>query len=399
MVSAQRVTGRTVKRTLAGEEVATFVPYPLPPRDPPLEVDGARAALLDRASQALARLEIAGEMVPSLDWFIYAFVRKEAVLSSQIEGTQATLIDLLEYEAEQDERASDDVREVCNYLDATRYARGQLESERGLPLSMRLLNEAHRRLMRGVRGAHKQTGEVRRSQNWIGGTRPGNAAFLPPPPEELPALIGELERYLHAQDGLPPLVRIGLAHVQFETLHPYLDGNGRIGRLLITLLLEHWRLLSAPLLYLSLFFKRHRCEYYRLLGEVRGHGKWEAWTDFFLEGVATIADEAVATAREIFALVNADRERLLAARSASVMAIKLMEQLPLHPVVSIPTVVKLLKTTKPTAGKAVEVLENLHVLTETSGKQRDRTYAYAVYLEKLRAGTDIETPTTARQRS
>jgi Fic family protein len=388
MVSALRVTGRTVKKTLAGEEVTTFLPYPLPPRDPPLAVDGARAVLLVRANQALARLEIAGEMVPSVDWFIYAFVRKEAVLSSQIEGTQATLIDLLEYEAEQDERATDDVREVCNYLDATRYARGQLESKRGLPLSMRLLNEAHRRLMRGVRGAHKQPGEVRRTQNWVGGTRPGNAAFVPPPPEELPALIGELERYLHAEDSLPPLVRIGLAHVQFETLHPYLDGNGRIGRLLIALLLEHWRLLSAPLLYLSLFFKRHRSEYYRLLGEVRSHGDWEAWTDFFLKGVATIADEAVATAREIFALVNADRERLLAARSASVMAIKLMELLPLHPVVSIPTVVKLLKTTKPTAGKAVELLENLHVLTETSGRQRDRTYAYAAYLEKLRAGTD-----------
>ncbi|HVN44271.1 MAG TPA: Fic/DOC family N-terminal domain-containing protein [Steroidobacteraceae bacterium] len=392
-----RVTGRTVKRTVAGEEVAPFVPYPLPPRDPPLAVDGARAALLTRAEQALARLEIAGAMVPSVDWFIYAFVRKEAVLSSQIEGTQATLIDLLEFEAGQDVRATDDVREVCNYLDATRYARGQLESERGLPLSMRLLNEAHRRLMRGVRGAHKQPGEVRRSQNWIGGTRPANAAFVPPPPEELPALIGQLEGYLDARDGLPTLVRIGLAHAQFETLHPYLDGNGRIGRLLITLLLGHWRLLSAPLLYLSLFFKRHRPEYYRLLDAVRKHGDWEAWTDFFLEGVTTIADEAVATAREVFTLVNADRERLLAAGSASVMAMRLMERLPMHPIVSIPTVVRLLKTTKPTAGKAVRVLESLHVLTETSGKQRDRTYAYAAYLEKLRAGTDIEPHPTARR--
>jgi Fic family protein len=394
-----RVTGRTVKKTVAGEEVAAFVPYPLPPRDPPLEVCGARATLLARAEQAVARLEIAGEMVPSLDWFIYAFVRKEAVLSSQIEGTQATLIDLLEYEAEQDERANDDVREVCNYLEATRYARRQLESKTGLPLSMRLLNEAHRRLMRGVRGAHKRPGEVRRSQNWIGGTRPGNAAFVPPPPEELPTLLGELEGYLHAENDLPPLVRVALVHAQFETLHPYLDGNGRIGRLLITLLLEHFKLLSAPLLYLSLFFKRHRPEYYRLLGEVRSRGNWEAWTDFFLEGVATIADETVATAREIFALISADRERLLAARSASVIAIKLMEQLPLHPIVSVPSVVKLLKTTKPTAGKAIQVLERLHVLTETSGKQRDRTYAYAAYLDKLRVGTDIESGETVRQRS
>jgi len=386
-----RVTGRTIGRIVSGEEVAAFVPDPLPPRDPPLEMDSKRAALVSRAEQALARLEVAGEMVPSLDWFIYAFVRKEAVVSSQIEGTQATLIDLLEYEAEEDGRAViEAVREVCNYLDAVKYARGQLKSAKGLPLSMRLLNEAHRRLMRGVRGANKQPGELRRSQNWIGGTRPGNAVFVPSPPEELPALLSDLEKYVHAENGLPPLVRIGFAHVQFETIHPYLDGNGRIGRLLIALLLEHWKQLSAPLLYLSLFFKRHRTEYYRLLGEVRRTGDWEAWTDFFLEGVATIANEAVASAREVFALVSADRQRLVAAPGASITAIQLLDVLPLHPVVTIPRIVKLLKTTKPTAGKAVQLLERLGVLTETSGKQRDRTFAYVAYLEKLRAGTELE---------
>ncbi len=386
-----RVTGRTLGRTVAGEQIAAFIPYPLPPRDPPLKLDGELAALLLRAQQALARLEVAGEMVPSLDWFIYAFVRKEAVVSSQIEGTQATLIDLLEYEAEQATGvAIDDVHEVCNYLDAVKYARGQLKSARGLPISTRLLNETHRRLMRGVRGANKQPGEIRHSQNWIGGTRPGNAVFVPAPPEELPALLTSFEKYLHADSGLPPLVRIGLAHVQFETIHPYPDGNGRIGRLLITLLLEHWKHLSAPLLYLSLFFKRHRAEYYRLLGEVRVTGDWESWLNFFLEGVATIADEAVAAAREVFALISEDRLRLLAAPGASVMSIRLIEQLPMHPVVTIPAVVKLLKTTKPTAGKAVQVLENLGVLAETSGKQRDRRFAYAAYLEKLRAGTEIE---------
>jgi Fic family protein len=189
---------------------------------------------------------------------------------------------------------------------------------------------------------------------------------------------------------LPPLVRIGLAHVQFETIHPYLDGNGRISRLLITLLLEHWKLLSAPLLYLSLFFKRHRAQYYRLLGEIRRSGDWEAWLDFFLEGIATIADEAVAAAREVFALVTDDRRRLVAAPGASVMAVRLIEQLPIHPVVTIPSVVKLLKTTKPTAGKAVQLLEKLGVLTETSGKQRDRTFVYAAYLEKLRTGTEVD---------
>jgi len=384
-------TGETFKTTVAGEAIATFVPYPLPPRNPALNMDGQLAAPLRRAEQAIARLEVAGEMVPSIDWFVYAFVRKEAVISSQIEGTQATLIDLFEYEAEQTTRmAGNDVDEVCNYLDAIKFARGQIKSARGLPLSIRLLNEAHRRLMRGVRGANKQPGEIRRSQNWIGGTRPGNAVFVPPPPEKLTALLADLEKYLHTKDGLPPLVRIGLAHVQFETIHPYLDGNGRIGRLLITLLLEHWKLLSAPLLYLSLYFKRHRADYYRLLGEVRKTGDWEAWILFFLEGVATIADEAVIAAREVFALVSTDRQRLIAAPGASIMAIRLMDQLPIHPVVTIPTVVKLLETTKPTAGKAVQLLENLGVLAETTGKQRDRTFAYARYLEKLQAGTEVD---------
>jgi len=383
--------GETLKTTVAGEAIATFVPYPLPPRNPALNMDGQLAAPLRRAEQAIARLEVAGEMVPSIDWFVYAFVRKEAVISSQIEGTQATLIDLFEYEAEQTTRmAGNDVDEVCNYLDAIKFARGQIKSARGLPLSIRLLNEAHRRLMRGVRGANKQPGEIRRSQNWIGGTRPGNAVFVPPPPEKLTALLADLEKYLHTKDGLPPLVRIGLAHVQFETIHPYLDGNGRIGRLLITLLLEHWKLLSAPLLYLSLYFKRHRADYYRLLGDVRKTGDWEAWILFFLEGVATIADEAVIAAREVFALVSTDRQRLIAAPGASIMAIRLMDQLPIHPVVTIPTVVKLLETTKPTAGKAVQLLENLGVLAETTGKQRDRTFAYARYLEKLQAGTEVD---------
>lgn len=244
--------------------------------------------------------------------------------------------------------------------------------------------------MRGVREANKRPGEVRQSQNWIGGTRPGSAVFVAPPPEEVPGLLSDLEKYLHADDELPPLVCIGLAHVQFETIHPYLDGNGRIGRLLITLLLEHWKLLPAPLLYLSLFFKRHRAEYYRLLGEVRRNGSWEAWIDFFLDGVATIADEAVAAARDVFSLFNADRERILTAPSASVMAIRLFEQSPVHPVVTIPGVVRLLETTKPTAGKAVHLLEEIGVLMETSGKRRDRTFAYNAYLEKLRSGTELE---------
>jgi Fic family protein len=221
---------------------------------------------------------------------------------------------------------------------------------------MRLLNETHSRLMRGVRGAEKLPGEVRRSQNWIGGSRPGNAAYVPPPPQALGEVLGAFEKYMHADDALPPLVRAGLLHVQFETIHPYLDGNGRIGRLLVTLLLEHWKLLTKPLLYLSLFFKRHRDDYYRRLNAVRIDGDWEGWLDFFLDGVATIADEAVASARDLFALVAADRARVLAHEGMSVVALRLFELLPRHPVVTVASAMKLVETTKPTAGRAIELL-------------------------------------------
>jgi Fic family protein len=255
---------------------------------------------------------------------------------------------------------------------------------------MRLLNETHKRLMRGVRGAEKLPGEVRRSQNWIGGGRPGNAAYVPPPPHMLGEVLGAFEKYLHAGDSLPPLVRAGLLHVQFETIHPYLDGNGRIGRLLVTLLLEHWKLLTKPLLYLSLFFKRHREDYYRRLDTVRVDGDWEGWLDFFLDGVATIADEAVASARELFALVAADRARVLAYDGMSVVALRLFELLPRHPVVSVASVMKLVDTTKPTAGRAIELLAKAGVLVETTGKRRDRAYVYQGYLDRLRVGTELE---------
>jgi len=379
---------------VGGEEVAAFVPNGLPPADPPIVVDTALAERLRAAERALVRLELAGEMVPSLDWFIYAFVRKEAVLSSQIEGTQATLVDLLTFEAqegaEQNAAPNADVEEVCNYLDALAYARAQLATPGGLPLSMRLLSNTHQRLMRGVRGAEKLPGEVRRSQNWIGGSRPGNAAYLPPPPHALGEVLGAFENYLHGGDSLPPLVRAGLLHVQFETIHPYLDGNGRIGRLLVTLLLEHWKLLTEPLLYLSLFFKRHREEYYRRLNAVRIDGDWEGWIDFFLDGVATIADEAVASARELFALVAADRARMLAHVGMSVVALRLFELLPRHPVVTVASAMKLVETTKPTAGRAIELLVAAGVLVETTGKRRDRSFVYRSYLDRLRVGTELD---------
>ena len=322
-------------------------------------------------------------------WIGSSFVRKEAVLSSQIEGTQATLIDLLTFEAEERTAPNADVEEICNYLDALAYARSEMVSKQGLPLSMRLLNETHRRLMNGVRGATKQPGEIRHSQNWIGGSRPGNAVFVPPPPNVLPDLLSALEKYIHGDDGLPKLIRAGLAHVQFETIHPYLDGNGRIGRLLITLLLEHWSLLGKPLLYLSLFFKRHQAEYYRRLDAVRTAGDWEGWLDFFLDGVATIADEAVAAARDLFALVNADRSRVLESGSTSVSAIRLFEALPRHPVITIASAMKLVDTSKPTATRAVEALIEARVLQEITGRRRDRSFAYQGYLDRLRTETDL----------
>ena len=394
-----RTTGRYERTTIGGEAVAAFIPRALPPADPPLVMNAELSVRLRAAEQALIRLELAGEMVASLDWFIYAFVRKEAVLSSQIEGTQATLVDLFTFEAQQDAVADNDaeaapppaadIEEVCNYLDALAYARSQLADAQGLPLSMRLLNETHQRLMRGVRGAEKLPGEVRRSQNWIGGSRPGNALYVPPPPHALGEVLGAFETYMHASDTLHPIVRAGLLHVQFETIHPYLDGNGRIGRLLVTLLLDEWGVLTKPLLYLSLYFKRHRDDYYRRLNAVRVDGDWEGWLEFFLDGVATIAGEAVASARELFALVAQDRARVLASPKTSIGALRLFEHLLRHPIVTVASAMKLLETTKPTASKAVDVLVAAGVLAESTGKKRDRSFVYRAYLDRLKVGTEL----------
>lgn len=384
-----RTTGKYESSVIAGDKVEAFVPFDLPPGQPVLSINDQLSMRLREAEEALVRLELAGEMVPSLDWFIYAFVRKEAVITSQIEGTQASLVDLLTFEAGE-APSSADLEEVTNYLKALTYARGELGTERGLPLSMRLLNETHKRLMAGVRGANKQPGAIRSSQNWIGGSRPGNAIYVPPPPEKLPDLLSAFEKYIHADDQMPPLIRAGLLHVQFETIHPYLDGNGRIGRLLISLLLEHWGLLKAPLLYLSLFFKRHRAEYYRRLNAVRLEGDWEGWLDFFLDGVATIAEEAIQSARELFALVNDDRSRLLKLETASISALRLFQVLPRHPIVTVASSMKLIDASKPTATKAIEILLDQGVLTETTGRKRNRSFAYAAYLANLREGTDLD---------
>jgi Fic family protein len=362
----------------------------LPPQDPPLVIEGDLARLHAEAVAAIGRLEVAGAMVPDPDWFLYGFVRKEAVISSQIEGTEATLEDVVVYETTRQSARPADVEEVCNWVDAMAYARKELAKPKGLPLCVRLLCAVHKRLMKGVRGSEKRPGMIRTSQNWIGGTRPGNARFVPPPPKTLPDALAALEKWIHSGDPLPPLVRAGLAHVQFETIHPFLDGNGRIGRLLIMLLLEHWKLLSSPLLYLSLGFKRHRQEYYERLNAVRVNGDWEGWTSFFLECVCESADDGVATARGLFTLVGKDRRKAAEHKATTVTAMRLFELLPSHPIVTLTTTMDLLKTTQPTAGKALDALHQAGVLHEITGKRRDRIYAYQGYLDLLAKDTGIE---------
>ena len=378
-----RRTGRYRITSTLGEEVRAFVPDPLPPADPPLAMDTSIASSHAGALAALSRLAVAGAMVPDTEWFLYGFVRKEAVITSQIEGTQATLPDVVTYEATNHSERPDDVEEVCNYVDALAHARRQLADPHGLPLSVRLLRDAHRILMRGARGSDTQPGEVRRSQNWIGGSRPGNARFVPPPPEDVPDALALLERWWHSESDLPPLVRAGLAHVQFETVHPFLDGNGRIGRLLIALLIEHWGLLDQPLLYLSVAFRRAQSEYYARLGAVRMDGDWEGWTRFFLDCVREAADDGVRVARELHAIVGRDRSRIMAHGWSTVAAIQLLEFLPCNPVVTVPRASDLLGLTAPPARKAIDLLQSLGVLREISGKRRGRVYAYHEYLDAL----------------
>lgn len=382
-IAMARRTGTYSATTVAGEKVRAFIPHPLPPGRPELRIDGDLARLHTEAMAAIGRLDVAGAMVPSPDWFLYGFVRKEAVVSSQIEGTQATLEDVAIFEVTRQSERPADVEEVCNYVEALSYARTELARPKGLPLSVRLLCAVHKRLMKGVRGEEKRPGTIRKSQNWIGGTRPGNARFVPPPGEAVPEALAALEKWIHGDDLLLPLVKAGLAHVQFETIHPFLDGNGRIGRLLIALLVEHWKLLPSPLLYVSLGFKRHRREYYERLDAVRTSGDWEGWTAFFLECVRESADDGVETARSLFSLVGRDRGRLSKRKETTVTALRLFELLPNHPIVTLPTAMELLETTQPTAGKAVDALCKAGVLREITGKRRDRVYAYQAYLDVL----------------
>jgi Fic family protein len=337
-----------------------------------------------RAELALARLEGVSGLVPSVDWLLYGAMRKEALLTSQIEGTQATLIDLFDEEAGFKVSNIDDVEEVTNYLRAFRWVQEQLRDPKGLPMSVRLLCDAHRLLMDGVRGAGKQPGELRRSQNWIGGTRPGNAAFVPPPPDHVAALLADMERFIHVGGTeFPPLVRVALIHAQFETIHPFLDGNGRIGRLLIAALFEQWRLLHEPLMYLSGYLKQHQAEYYRRLSAIRSGGDWESWVTFFLDAVAVAAGDAERNIIAVASLVAADRKRLLQSAKAGPASYRLFEMLPMMPRFTIERVRQQLETSFPTATAAVKALEDLGIVTEVTGQKKNRSYSYQPYVDLL----------------
>ncbi len=378
-----RTAGSYSTSTTLGESVQAFVPAPLPPAGPPLAVEAYRA-LNHTAELALARLSGVSGLVPSVDWLLYSAIRKEALMTSQIEGTQATLTDLFDEEAGLTVTNTADVEEVSNYLRAFRLVQDQMRRPDGLPISVRLLCDAHQLLLDGARGAGKQPGELRRSQNWIGGTRPGNAVFVPPPPESVVALLSDLEHFIHSdKPNLPPLVNIALAHAQFETIHPFLDGNGRIGRLLIAALLESWGLLNEPLMYLSGYLKHHQAEYYRRLSAIRTDGDWEAWIAFFLEGIVAASADAEKGIITIASLVASDRRRLMDSSTAGAASYRLFEHLPMMPRFTIARVQQLLDTSFPTANAAVRVLEDLDIVTETTGQKTNRQYSYASYIEAL----------------
>jgi Fic family protein len=365
------------RRQSAGH--TAFVPAPFPPEDLNL---GGLHELLEKATLALGRLVGAAEILPDPDLFVYMYVRREAVLSSQIEGTEASLVDLLEYEA-QTERAERrvDVREITNYIDALRYG---LERVDELPLSLRLIREIHERLMTGVRGgeAARTPGEFRRSQNWIGGPTPQTARFVPPPVEDMHRCLQELESFLHDDSGLPTLIRVGLAHAQFETIHPFLNGNGRVGRLLITFFLVQEEVLREPILYLSIFFKRHRQDYYDRLQAISEKGDWEGWLAFFLQGVAEVSGEATTTARQIVRLREEERTRIgeeLGRRAGS--GLQLLEHLFRNPVVNVKRVEEVTGLSQPAANALTNAMVEIELLREMTGRKTYRVFGFDRYLQ------------------
>ena len=380
-------TGREENTSAGGETVRAFVPAPLPPV-PPVELSGALQPALERALLALGRLDMVATLLPDTSLFLYAYVRKEALLSSQIEGTQSSLSELLLFELPQAPGVpTDDVTEVARYVRAMEHGLARLRE--GFPLSNRLIREIHAILLTDGRGSSKAPGEFRRSQNWIGGTRPGNARFVPPPPQLVGDSMSDLEKFLHAEDvGLPLLVRVALAHVQFETIHPFLDGNGRVGRLLITLLLCDSGVLKEPLLYLSLYFKENRDEYYHLLGETRRTGNWESWLQFFFEGVSTTAESAVETVHELTELFRNDRECIESLGRSAISVLKVHEVLKQRVVTSIQTACADTGLSFPAASSALKRLEDLSIARELTGWKRNRLFGYERYLSLLSEGTE-----------
>jgi Fic family protein len=376
--------GRYVETPAGGEIVRAFVPPPLPP-NPPIDILSFLPKL-SAAERALGRLDGITVLLPRQELFLYMYVRKEAVLSSQIEGTQSTLADLLRFETEaQAGQPIDDIREMSNYVDAMMYG---VERLKEFPLSLRLIRDLHERLLRSSRGGTKNPGEFRRSQNWIGGTRPGNAMFVPPPVSELGACLDAFERFMHENESrLPPLIKAGLLHVQFETIHPFLDGNGRIGRLLVTLYLCVHDVLRKPLLYLSLYLKTHRGDYYRLLQEVREHGAWEAWLEFFLDGVTETASQAFDAATRIAKLFKRDRERITAESDRAGSVLRVHELLQQNPFLTSNALVERTGLTAPTINAALADLERLRIVDEVTGRRRGRVFGYRAYLDILNEGT------------
>ena len=381
--------GRYVTTAAFGETVRAYVPPPLPPT-PPLIFTPEILQRLSEAERAVGLLDGVAKRLPGQALFLYMYVRKEAVLSSQIEGTQSTLDDLLQFEnAAHAGRPVDDVAEVSRHVDAMMYGLATLDAPDGLPLSLRLLREMHARLLQRGRGATKQPGAFRRSQNWIGGTRPGNARYVPPPVDEMHVALADLERFLHdPTDGIPPLVKAGYLHVQFESIHPFLDGNGRLGRLLVALYLVERRVLHAPLLYLSLYLRTHRETYYQLLQDVRERGDWETWTEFFLTGVAETATDAYRRALRIVALVDGDRARIVASGRAARSMVRVHEVLPAHPFVTAAQVQARTGLSAPTVNTALRGLSSLGVVREITGKRRGRVFAYEGFLRALDEAID-----------
>ena len=370
-----------------GETVRAFVPLPLPP-SPEVDFREGLRLPLEAATAALGRLDAVAELLPDAAVFVYGYVRKEAVLSSQIEGTQSSLADLMLHEARGvPDAGGHDVVETSNAVAALNHGVERLRG--GFPLSNRLLRETHARLLASGRGAGMMPGEFRRSQNWIGGARPSIAAFVPPLPHRVEECMAALERFIHADDdGLPVLVKAGLAHVQFETIHPFLDGNGRLGRLLITLMLCDAGLLREPLLYLSLYFKRNRSAYYQLLQDTRHTGDWEAWLRFFLEGVREVAEGAVATARSASATIRDDRVRIGEQGRRAGSALRVHQALVERPVGTIAGIAARTGLSAPTVAAALGLLEDLEIACEITGRQRGKVFTYERYLGVLREGTE-----------